>query len=155
MSDHDIADAGDLRITPTSSPPGLAITGEIDESTYGDLAAALGRLTAGPGEIHVDLAGVKYCDLAGLRAIVGVTGANGQDHSRRVVLHNLPPQLRTVLGILGWDCTPGLIMDGRESGPAPAIRCRDAPRSGRLWSRTWLAAPARASAVAGWRRRSR
>jgi anti-anti-sigma regulatory factor len=79
VSNHDIADDGDLRITPTSSPPGLAITGEINESTYGDLAAALGRLTAGPGEIHVDLAGVEYCDLVGLRAIVGVTGANGQD----------------------------------------------------------------------------
>jgi anti-anti-sigma regulatory factor len=126
VSDHGIAGDGNLRITPTSSPPGLAITGEIDEPSYGDLAAALERLTAGPGEIHVDLAGVEYCDLVGLRAIVGLTGANDQDHSRRVVLHNVPPHVRTVLGILGWDCTPGLIMDGRESGPTPRSGTRQA-----------------------------
>jgi hypothetical protein len=27
------------------------------------------------------------------------------------VLHDLPPHLRTVLGIVGWDATPGLVID--------------------------------------------
>jgi ABC-type transporter Mla MlaB component len=112
IGDYGVPGDGTLRITPISSPPGLAITGEIDEATYGDLVGPLETLTARPGEIHVDLAEVKYCDLAGLRAIVGLTGANGQNHSsRRVLLHNVPPHMRTVLGILGWDCTPGLTMD--------------------------------------------
>lgn len=99
-----------LRITSTRSPPSLAINGEIDETTYGDLLAALGTLGDCPGEIHVGLAGVLYCDLAGLRAILSLTGVNGQG-SRPVMLHDVPPHLIEVLRILGWDATPGLTLD--------------------------------------------
>jgi len=119
VSNRGVIGGGALRITLTSRPLGLAITGEIDEFTHRHLLGALDRLAAGPGEIHFDLAGVEYCDLIGLRAIVGVTRVNGQDHSRRVVLHNVPPRLRTVLRIVGWDATPGLTIDEREATGTP------------------------------------
>lgn len=117
VSDEVLANDGALRITLVHSPPSLAITGDIDESTYGRLLSALEKFTDGPGDIHINLAAVDYCDLPGLRAIVGLTGTNG--HSRRVVLHNAPPHLNTVLRILGWDCTPGLTMDDRETSVSP------------------------------------
>ena len=110
-----VYDDGVLRITNTDDPPGLAIAGEIDESTYDGLIGALGKFAHGP-EVHVSMGGVSYCDLAGLRAIVCVTGAdggargNGGD-TRRVVLHEVPAQLATVLRIVGWDATPGLAVD--------------------------------------------
>jgi ABC-type transporter Mla MlaB component len=116
-SDCAVYDDGVLRITNTDDPPGLAIAGEIDESTYDGLIGALGRLTHGPAEVHVSLGGVSYCDLAGLRAIVRVTGADGgagrndEGDARRVVLHEVPPQLAAVLRIVGWDSTPGLAVD--------------------------------------------
>jgi ABC-type transporter Mla MlaB component len=121
-NDCAVYDDGVLRITNTDDPPGLAITGEIDESTYDGLVGALGRVANGPAEVHVSLGGVSYCDLAGLRAIVRVTGAdsgNGAGDTRRVVLHEVPPQLATVLRIVGWDSTPGLTVDQPPGSPDP------------------------------------
>jgi ABC-type transporter Mla MlaB component len=125
-NDCAVYDDGVLRITNTDDPPGLAIAGEIDESTYDGLVGALGEVAHGPAEVHVSLGGVSYCDLAGLRAIVCVTGAdrggagcNGEGDTRRVVLHEVPPQLATVLRIVGWDSTPGLAMDQPAGSPDP------------------------------------
>ncbi len=112
-------DDGALRITRTGPPFGLAIAGEIDESTYSPLVATLDELTRGQPEVHLDLADVVYCDLAGLRAIVRLAGPAGEGRpGRRVVLHQVPVQLRAVLEIIGWDSVPGLILD--QQGAAPA-----------------------------------
>jgi ABC-type transporter Mla MlaB component len=118
MTSSPVYDDGVLRITSTSHPPGLTIEGEIDESTYPGLVQALRASTSGQAEIHLSLGGVSYCDLAGLRAIVCATGAddceasgNGHGDSRRVILHEVPAQLITVLQIVGWDSTPGLALD--------------------------------------------
>jgi ABC-type transporter Mla MlaB component len=125
-NDCAVYDDGVLRITNTDDPPGLAIAGEIDESTYDGLVGALDKFAHGPAEVHVSLGGVSYCDLAGLRAIVCVTGAghgddggNGDGDARRVVLHEVPPQLATVLRIVGWDSTPGLDLDPPPGSPDP------------------------------------
>src|ERR1035438_9150410 len=92
-----VYDDGVLRMTSVGSPPVLVIVGEIDEDTYPALARKLGELT-GPAEIHLNLAGVRYCDLAGLRAMILLTGASHGGRSRRVVLHDVPPHLKAVLG---------------------------------------------------------
>jgi ABC-type transporter Mla MlaB component len=123
MSGHAVYDDGVLRITYGGNPPLLALAGEIDESTYPGLLGALKTAVDGQSEIHVSMAGVEYCDLAGLRAIVRLTVACGQDHAngpgrRRVVLHELPSQLRTVLRIVGWDAVPGLALAGQDPGRA-------------------------------------
>jgi anti-anti-sigma factor len=119
VADHAVYDDGVLRMTATSSPPGLAIAGEIDESTYPALVGKLKEL-AGPADIHLNLAGVEYCDLAGLRAIIRLADASLGSHGRRVVLHEVPQHLRTVLGIVGWDSTPGLAIDQGTPAPGPA-----------------------------------
>ena len=123
-------DDGVLRVTATDDPPGLAIAGEIDESTYPGLVSALDKLMNGPAEIHVSLTQVSYCDLAGLRAIVRMTGADGSGPgggaegsgnggSRRVVLHGVSRPLKAVLQIVGWDSIPGLALDQPDSGIPP------------------------------------
>jgi ABC-type transporter Mla MlaB component len=124
-----VYDDGVLRITTTDDPPGLAIAGEIDESTYAGLISALDKLTDGPAEVHVSLAEVSYCDLAGLRAIVRITGAEsngagdgaglGGHGGRRVVLHGVPLSLKAVLRIVGWDSIPGLAMEPPDSSVPP------------------------------------
>ena len=135
-SSYAVYDDGVLRITRTTDPPGLAIAGEIDESTYDGLIGVLGKFAHGPREVHVSMGGVSYCDLAGLRAIVRVTGAdggargNGGGDSRRVVLHEVPPQLAAVLRIVGWDSTPGLAVD--QPPRSPGVR-----ESGRHGSVAW------------------
>ena len=91
-----VYDDGVLRITSTADPPGLTLDGEIDESTYHGLVRRCRPVRQSPGEVHFSLGGVRYCDLAGLRAIVRVTGigdddsGNGGGDGRRVVLHEVP-----------------------------------------------------------------
>jgi ABC-type transporter Mla MlaB component len=117
-----LLDDGALRITGTGSPRRLAIAGEIDEHSYPALVAVLENFTSTPGEIHLSLAEVQYCDLAGLRAIVrfAADGGDGRDHDgRQVIVHELPAHLKTVLQILGWDCAPGLVVaEHHHSEPA-------------------------------------
>jgi hypothetical protein len=105
-----VYDDGVLRITRILAPglaPGpassYALAGEIDESTVRGLAAKLAELAANLDEVHLDLGALAYSDLAGLRVIVQLAAGR-----RRVVLHRLPPHLRAVLAIVGWDTAPGL-----------------------------------------------
>jgi anti-anti-sigma factor len=102
-------DNGVLRITLM---PGarLALAGEIDEDTYPALVGVLEELAGQVAEVHLDLSGVLYCDLAGLRAITRLTDASRGSGRRRVVLHGMSPQLHAVLSIVGWDSIPGLVM---------------------------------------------
>ena len=123
MSKDAIYDDGVLRVAWAGSPPVLVLAGEIDESTYPGLVGALKEAANGDGEIHLSLAEVEYCDLAGLRAIILLTGTDSYSHngdapspSRRVVLHEVPLQLQTVLRIVGWDSVPGLALDGPGAG---------------------------------------
>jgi anti-anti-sigma regulatory factor len=111
-----------LRITRSEGLPGLILAGEIDESSYPVLVRSLAAL--GPGrDVHVDLGGVAYCDLAGLRAIICAGGPGGRApgdglgaaglRGGRVVLHAVPGRLRRILQILGWDAMPGVGFDER------------------------------------------
>jgi ABC-type transporter Mla MlaB component len=135
---HDVYNDGVLRISRAGIPPVLVIAGEIDESTYPALAGTLreladGQSANGPGETHINLAGLTYCDLTGLRAIIGLAAsasdgsasdgtdggaADGQGPAgrcgTRLVLHEVPAHLRTVLQVVGWDTAPGLSYDGGE-----------------------------------------
>jgi anti-anti-sigma regulatory factor len=121
VSGHAMYDDGVLRITSSGCPPVLVLVGEIDEATYPGLISALEQAVDEQSEIHLDLGGVEYCDLAGLRAIVCVTGADsaGSCGWRRVVLHQLSPELQTVLRIVGWDSTPGLALSPQPGDVQP------------------------------------
>jgi len=104
-----VLDDGTLRITWRSGePPIMVLAGEVDEASYPGLVAALTGAAAHYDEIHLDLAGLGYCDLAGLRAIVRLASPGGGDTGRPVILHKVPEQLRAVLQIIGWDAVPGL-----------------------------------------------
>lgn len=105
---------GVLRVIWACRPPVVLIAGEVDESRYSGLVSALERSADCEGDIHVNLAELAFCDLAGLRAILrlGRTGRAGEGRGGRcLVLHDVPPYLRMVLEILGWDSTPGLIIE--------------------------------------------
>jgi hypothetical protein len=67
-----------------------------------------------PGDIYVDPAGLAFSvGVSLIRASGPGLGA------RRLVLHGVPPHLKAVLRIVGWDCTPGLAPDERDSSILP------------------------------------
>ena len=98
----------------TSPPPTLHLAGDIDEWTFADLTKILAHTAAGGApRIHVDLADVEYCDVAGLRAIISLAGGQGDDPAavEEIVFTHLPGPLQRVLRILGWDATPGVTLE--------------------------------------------
>jgi anti-anti-sigma factor len=101
-----------LRVTREGSPLRLVLAGDIDQATAPVLAAALSQALERPGDLHFDLAGIEYCDLAGLRMLIGL-GADGDDpQPPHRVVHHLPAHLLKVLEIMGWNTAPGLTIIG-------------------------------------------
>lgn len=100
-------------IARRSHPAQLLLAGELDICSAPALTAALADAADGTGILHLDLAGVHFCDLAALRAIISLTQASDhqQRPARQVVLHHLPAQVEKILRLTGWDTLPGLTID--------------------------------------------
>lgn len=98
-----------LVIRRTSLPDGLRITGVIDLFNVDSFARTLNASLAGEGDLHIDLSRLEFCDVSGIRALVAA--AERVAGRRRLVVHGLPPQLRTVMTVVGWADLPGLEID--------------------------------------------
>jgi anti-anti-sigma regulatory factor len=102
-----------LVIRRTSAPDGLLITGVIDLFNIDSFARTLNASLEGEGDLHIDLSRLEFCDVSGIRALV--SAAERVAGLRRLFLHGLPPQLRTVMKVVGWADLPGLVIDQAES----------------------------------------
>jgi ABC-type transporter Mla MlaB component len=111
---------GDGRLQVTwgaGPPPRLVLAGDIDLTTHADLTAALAKVADSTGQVHIDLAGVRFCDVAGLRVIL--CGGDGQQPApAQVTVHNLPPHLHKLLVLLAEDPAPDLVNDAVGQGAA-------------------------------------
>ena len=109
---------GEIRVTDDGQVYAtLVLGGDIDEETCPALVEALSRIPRDSAGLHVDLSAVTFCDLAGLRAIVGLA-----ESTTPVILHGVPGTLLTVMKILGWDQQPGLVISKRQHS-MPVRRC--------------------------------
>ncbi|MBP2702201.1 MEDS domain-containing protein [Microbispora sp. RL4-1S] len=102
-----------LRIRRTGEPPGVRVEGEVDANTLHELTRSL-RAAAGrtAGDVHADLAGVSFIDLAALRALMESARTIGR--GRFLVLDEVPEHVRNLIELIGWAGTPGLRLRGRE-----------------------------------------
>ena len=89
----------------------LVLGGDIDEETYPALIEVLSHLPRDNAALHVNLAAVTFCDLAGLWAIVRLA-----ERTTPVILRGVPRSLRAVMEILGWDERPGLVISQGQQG---------------------------------------
>jgi ABC-type transporter Mla MlaB component len=110
-----VFDDGGLWIARIEPPPdGLMLAGEADETGYQPLLEALDRVSGrsgnGPGEMHLELSGLEFCDAAALHAMI----APAEDGGQRVVLHRPAAALQTLIRIAGWDELPGIAMVTRS-----------------------------------------
>jgi anti-anti-sigma factor len=104
--DHEI-----LRIARTDDPPTLHLEGELDPTRHKELADALSSMRTDSGEVHVDLAGLRFIDLGALNLLT--TYAARGDESR-FVLHNLSSDIQQLIEMIGWERLPGLIQGRKE-----------------------------------------
>jgi len=109
---------GLLRISRTLDPPGLSLTGDIDASNVDTVSRWLDDAIARGGDVHIELGGLLFCDVGGMRAMVSAAARLG--HGRRLVLHGMPAELRRVMRVVGWDEVPGLVVDGDSDGDGRA-----------------------------------
>jgi ABC-type transporter Mla MlaB component len=97
-----------LEILATVDPPGLALTGDVDASNVTAFADSLRAAMARPGDVHLDLGGLLFCDLGGLQVIVRSAQALGP--GRRLLLHGIPRQLERALEIVDWAPLPNIVI---------------------------------------------
>jgi anti-anti-sigma factor len=94
-----------LVVTRTLDPIGLCFSGEIDINNRGAVAASLGAIEAHDMDVHLDLSGLIFCDISGIRAFVE---AAEHRQNGRLMLHGLPDLLQTVMRVTGWTDLPNL-----------------------------------------------
>ncbi|MFC6083595.1 STAS domain-containing protein [Sphaerisporangium aureirubrum] len=92
-----------LLVTPLPDRAGLRIEGELDCATLPVLTRALASI--GGGDFSVDLSGLTFTDVGGLRALVTTAGL---PDGRVLTLRSAPWHVRRLLYFTGWHRTPGL-----------------------------------------------
>ncbi|MFA1547898.1 STAS domain-containing protein [Actinomadura chokoriensis] len=123
-----------LRLDGTFDPPHLAVDGEIDLSTLDTFTSALSSvLENSSGDVWVDVEGLNFIDVGGLRALAGAA-CRLEPQDRRLVLRSVAPHLAKLMDLVGWSRISGLVIVARDetrpaggSGPGrtyPASRSR-------------------------------
>jgi anti-sigma B factor antagonist len=85
----------------------LRVRGEIDLATAPLLSQALARLLDEDGPVIVDLAGVLYCDVSGVRVFEHF-GTLFSERTRHLVLASPSPIVRRIFGVIAFDAMPVL-----------------------------------------------
>jgi anti-anti-sigma factor len=101
-----------LRISRQIDPPGLRLTGTIDASNSEAVAGTLLRHLNGADRYHLDLSGVLFCDIGGLRVII--QAAQQLNDGRRLVLDGVPAHLGRVASIAEWGQYPNVVLTPAE-----------------------------------------
>ncbi|WP_165950308.1 STAS domain-containing protein [Actinomadura sp. GC306] len=97
-----------LRVAGSSASPWLRMAGEIDVSNAPEVARVLGGARDRvPGDVHIDLAGVEFVDVAGLRAFA-LVARELHARDRMLVLHSVSSHIDRLFRLIGWSETPGL-----------------------------------------------
>ncbi|MFD0688243.1 STAS domain-containing protein [Actinomadura fibrosa] len=103
-------DSALLRIASGTGSSWLRVTGDVDVSNAPALTRALHAVRdRTPGDLHADLGGVEFIDVAGLRALIDGADDLAED-GRLLVLHSVPPHIDRLFRLIGWDETPGLLL---------------------------------------------
>jgi anti-anti-sigma factor len=98
-----------LTVARTEHPPGLYLAGEVDAGNSSVLSEALSAIGL-RSDLHVDMGGLEFCSLDGMRALV--RASQTLPDGCRLHVRNLPPHLERVLEMTGWAELPNLVVGG-------------------------------------------
>lgn len=97
-----------LRVAASSSSPWLLMVGEVDVSNARDVTRVLEGVQARvPGDVHIDVAGIEFMDVAGMRAIA-LAARDLHSRGAMLVLHSVSSHIDRLFGLIGWSTAPGL-----------------------------------------------
>lgn len=96
-----------LEITSTAEPAGLRLAGEIDMATVPALELALEPFLDAGGDVVLNLVGLTFIDVAGMRVLAD-TASQLRLAGLRLRLVQASSHVRMVSGLLGWDRLLGL-----------------------------------------------
>ncbi len=87
-----------LTIRPLHGRTGLVLVGEADLTVKDMLCTALAALPVdGTGDIHLDLTGLRFIDVACARELVVLTGRHP---AVRLIVHHAPASLLRIIALL-------------------------------------------------------
>ncbi|WP_238341438.1 MEDS domain-containing protein [Actinopolymorpha rutila] len=99
-----------LFITRMFRPPGYRMVGELDIAQVAAWLAWISRAALGKeDDLHLNLAGLRFIDVAGARMLALLSDKLAL-RGRRLVLHDLEPAQCIVFHLAGWDRLPNLVM---------------------------------------------
>lgn len=98
-----------LTITPVYDPDGLRVDGDVDLSNAAAWQSALELIAGRADEVRLDLAGLGFIDLQGVRALARTAAGLADGH--RLVVDSAPPELPRMLRLSGWDHTANLVIE--------------------------------------------
>jgi anti-anti-sigma factor len=96
-----------LVVTRTLEPYGLCFSGEIDITNSKAVPRALSLAFVRNGDMHLDVSGLIFCDISGIRSFVDAAEAMDEGH---LLLHGLPPLLQKVMRVTGWSDMQSLVI---------------------------------------------
>jgi anti-anti-sigma regulatory factor len=103
-----LLDTGTLRVSRLPDRDGVSVHGEIDSGNAELLADTLEAALRGSGEQHLDVSGLLFCAVAGLRALVRT--AESLPPGARLVVHGMPEHIHRAMGLVGWARVPNLLV---------------------------------------------
>ncbi|MEU9023658.1 MEDS domain-containing protein [Actinomadura sp. NPDC048394] len=109
---NDHYDDGALRITPTFTPPGAALTGVLDAETGPAAEKVLASVASTAGLLCLDLHGLTRCDDAGLRLLADADNP-GLGLGRGLLLRGADPELAGRLRESGLLARSGVSVEER------------------------------------------
>src|SRR5882672_398637 len=96
-----------LVVTRTLEPYGLRFSGEIDITNSDAVPQSLSMAFVRNGDMHLDVSGLIFCDINGIRSFVDA--AEAMDGGR-LMLHGLPALLQKVMNVTGWSDIESLVL---------------------------------------------
>ncbi|MFG3100662.1 MEDS domain-containing protein [Streptomyces sp. NPDC048182] len=107
---------GTLRLVPSfrGGRRTLRVVGSVDYRTCDALAAALETALHWPGDVRVDMSGLEFIDLGGVRVLAHA--AARLEAGRRLRVGELAPLLCQVIGMVGFADVPALVVTARGAG---------------------------------------
>ncbi len=101
------ADAS-VTLTPAYDPAGLRVAGAIDVTNAEAWQSAVAAVAGRGGEVRLDLSGLDFIDVQGIRVLAGVAADMVDGH--RLALYSAPQELVRMLRLTGWARTPNLVV---------------------------------------------